>query len=186
MTQSKIISQPLNKISSDSLRFYHIIGAIFVGIVGTLAHFAYKFSGNNIFVGFLTPINESIWEHTKLLFFPMLFYGLYMVKKLKVEYPCILSGWLCGMIVGVFFIPAAYYTYSGILGYHLAVIDILIFFLSVLLAFYLPYRLTLSCNLKDYATILCVLTGVLILCYIVFTLSPPELNVFQDPSLSEM
>ena len=53
------------------LKSYIITGIIFVSIVGTLFHFVYEWSGNNILIGLFTPINESIWEHTKLIFFPI-------------------------------------------------------------------------------------------------------------------
>lgn len=169
------------------LQFYCIIGFWLVGIIGTLAHFAYDFSGKNQILAFFVPISESVWEHTKLLFFPMLLYGSFSIKILKKEYPCLLSGWLAGIISGTLLIPVLYYTYSGALGYHLLAVDILIFFLSVLTAFFLTCRLTLNCcqseyaNLSKYNTLLCILTGLLFLCYIVFTISPPKLGLFWSP-----
>ena len=48
-----------------------VICAIFVTAMGTLGHFFYQWSGNNRYVGFLFPVNESTWEHMKLLFVPM-------------------------------------------------------------------------------------------------------------------
>ena len=48
-----------------------ILAAIVVFVLGTLAHFVYDWSGQNSFIGLLTPVNESTWEHMKLLFFPM-------------------------------------------------------------------------------------------------------------------
>ena len=52
-----------------------ILAAIVVFVLGTLAHFVYDWSGQNSFIGLLTPVNESTWEHMKLLFFPMLIIG---------------------------------------------------------------------------------------------------------------
>jgi hypothetical protein len=55
---------------------YIISGVIFTFLAGTLLHFTYEWSGNNFWVGLFSPVNESTWEHMKLLFFPMLFYSI--------------------------------------------------------------------------------------------------------------
>ena len=34
-------------------------------IAGTLLHFVYGWSGRNLLVGLVSPVNESVWEHTK-------------------------------------------------------------------------------------------------------------------------
>lgn len=65
------------------LRHCTIIGIIFVMLTGTLSHFLYDWSGQNPVVGLFTPVNESIWEHMKLLFFPMLLYSLIMILKYR-------------------------------------------------------------------------------------------------------
>ena len=51
---------------------YQILSIIFVCITGTLLHFTYEFFNENIFVAVFSAVNESVWEHLKLLFFPML------------------------------------------------------------------------------------------------------------------
>ena len=98
-----------------SLKFYMISGIIFVSVLGTLLHFAYEFSGNNLFVGIFAPINESIWEHTKLIYFTMLAYSIFLTGKLKNQYPCISSAMTFGALLGVTLIITMFYTYSGII-----------------------------------------------------------------------
>ena len=75
-------------ISMKELKRYTIIGIIFVLITGSFAHFVYGWSNQNHIAGLFTPINESIWEHMKLLFFPMLIYSFFMTYKFVQEYPC--------------------------------------------------------------------------------------------------
>ena len=58
------------------LLLYLITGIIFTFLAGTLLHFAYEWSGTNFWVGLFAPVSESIWEHMKLLFFPMLIYSM--------------------------------------------------------------------------------------------------------------
>lgn len=50
---------------------------LFISILGTLLHFTYEWSQNNAIVGLFSAVNESTWEHLKLLFFPMFFLTLF-------------------------------------------------------------------------------------------------------------
>ncbi len=164
-----------------SLKSYMIIGAIFVSILGTLLHFAYEWSGNNIIVGLFSPINESTWEHTKLVFFPMLLYTAYLNKKLGKEFPCVRLSMIFGEILGVILIIALFYTYSGIIGYHISFVDISIFYISVISAFYIAYKSTMSCYAKKFGTLLEILQITLICMYIIFTFLPPDIPLFINP-----
>ena len=160
------------------LKFYTIAGIVFVSVLGTLFHFVYDWSGNNVLVGLFSPINESIWEHTKLLFFPMLIYSFYLNKKIDKEYPCLNSAMISGMLSGVAIIIVMFYTYTGIIGFHTAFADISIFYISVILAFCIAYKLTISCNVNKYSNLLWLLQILMICLYIVFTFSPPNIPLF--------
>lgn len=163
------------------LKFYMICGIVFVSILGTLLHFAYIWSGNNIFIGLFSPINESIWEHTKLIFFPLLLYTMYLDKKKGKEYPCITSAMGFASLFGVFLIIVLFYTYSGMLGFHVAFVDISIFYISVLLAFYSAYRFANSCKLESYSMLLQILQIAFLCLFIFFTFFPPNLPLFISP-----
>lgn len=60
-----------------SFKKYTLIGIVFSMTAGVLLHFLYEWTGRNPVVGAFSPVNESVWEHLKLLFFPVLysFYG---------------------------------------------------------------------------------------------------------------
>jgi len=45
---------------------FELLGFVFCCILGTLSHFFYDWSGQNIIVGMFCPVNESVWEHLKL------------------------------------------------------------------------------------------------------------------------
>lgn len=169
--------------SMKHLRQYTIWGIIFVLITGTLAHFLYDWTGNNRIVGLFTPINESIWEHMKLLFFPMLIYSLIMILKFRREYSCITSALSFGILTGALLIPLFYYAYTYILGNNVFIIDISIYILSIVIAFWLSYKLTMSRRLESYTSILGMLVSVLFVCFFVFTYRPPEAVIFQDPPI---
>lgn len=167
------------------LKHYTIIGIIFVIIAGTLAHFLYGWTGNNPIVGLFTPINESVWEHMKLLFFPMLLYSLIMILKFHRKYSCITSALCFGILVGAFLIPLFYYTYTFILNKNVFILDIGTFIASIVIAFWLSYRLTLSCRLESYTSLLCIMVCLLFACFLAFTYRPPNITIFQDPTISK-
>lgn len=167
------------------LKKYTVIGIFFVLTVGTLAHFLYDWTGNNRVVGLFTPINESIWEHMKLLFFPMLIYSVIMISKFRKIYPCITSALCFGILAGAFLIPLFYYAYTYFFGKSVFILDIGIFILSIIIAFWLSYKLTLSCRLESYTSILCILMCILFICFLYFTYHPPDAVIFQDPTITQ-
>ena len=57
-------------------RFFTVLGMIFTGITGTLLHFLFQWSTYKPAIALFSSVNESTWEHLKLLFFPVLLYTL--------------------------------------------------------------------------------------------------------------
>ncbi len=121
------------------LKAYTRTGIVFVIITGSIAHFLYDWSDHALIVGLFTPVNESIWEHMKLLFF-----------RFKNRYPGIPSALCAGILSGTFLIPLFFYSYMFILGKDFFVLDISTFVLSILIAFWISYRLALSGRLIRY------------------------------------
>jgi len=166
-------------ISMRRLRHYILTGIFFVLITGTLAHFLYDWSKNNNIVGFFTPVNESTWEHMKLLFFPMLLFSLLVIPKLKENYQCITTSLLSGILIGTALIPIIFYTYTGILGYNVFILDLFTFILAVIIAFYIVYKFTLSCQMQKHTALLFVAICVLFICFLLFTYQPPNIGLFH-------
>ncbi len=96
-----------------------VIGIFFVLITGTLAHFLYEWTGKNFIAGLFTPVNESIWEHMKLIFFPMLAYAIYMIRKLQTDNPSLAPALCLGILCGTAAIPICFYAYTNIIGRHI-------------------------------------------------------------------
>ena len=163
------------------LKIYTILGIIFVIALGSLAHFFYEWSNNNFLIGLFTPVNESTWEHMKLIFFPMLLFSLIYIPKLKETYPCIISAFPFGLLTGTFLIPVFFYTYTGFLGYNVFILDILSFVFAVITAFYTIFKSTISCKVNKYTNILCIIVYILSLCFFIFTLWPLNIGLFAIP-----
>lgn len=170
----------------DGLRRYTIFGIIFVLLMGTLAHFVYDWTGRSHIVGYFVPVNESVWEHMKLVFFPMLLYAVFIIAKCKNNCQCIISSLCAGILSGTAFIPILFYAYTSILGKNYLILDIGVFIISTLVAFWVFYRLEISCNRKSvYKLFFCGLTAVLFICFMAFTYHPPQNTIFEDPTVSQ-
>lgn len=85
-------------MTSKKLLLYTIAGILFTSVTGTLAHFVYDWSGQNVLAGLFTPVSESTWEHMKLLFFPMLLYGFFTMFCLHKDFPCISHAYPLGIL----------------------------------------------------------------------------------------
>lgn len=159
---------------------YEIISTIFIWIIGTLLHFTYELSNNNIFVGFFSAVNESTWEHLKLIFFPMLISTIIGFFYFKNEYKNYLCTKTLGLLLAIFITISVFYTYTGIIGTNFTIIDISLFFFSTLVGQIYSYKKLKSntkCNKIIYFSILILL----LICFIIFTTNPPNINLFLDP-----
>lgn len=125
-------------------------GILFTLIIGTLLHFTYEWSGENPFVALYSPVNESVWEHLKLLFFPVLLYTFFEIIVLYKTSGHFLTSRLLAVCIGMFFIASAFFTYTGLLGRDFLALDILIFIFSVLLTFFCPAALKCAAPASGY------------------------------------
>lgn len=164
----------------NDLKRFCIIGFIVTTVLGILSHFVYDWTGRGFLIGLFFPINESTWEHMKLLFFPMFLFALVAGKWIERQYPCIYNAMFTGILVGLLLIPTLFYTYSGILGFYVAWANIAVYVLSVLVAYLVVYRMALTCKNKDSKVLRFVMYG-LIFVFMLFSVFPPEIGLFQVP-----
>ena len=163
------------------IRNYQIFSIIFTFILGTLLHFTYKLSGENQIVAIFSSINESVWEHLKLLYFPILLtiiIGYFYIGKDIPNFICVKT---LGIIVAMAFIVIFFYTYTGILGKSIPAIDIASFFIATILGEFTAYVLIVNkfkCNNNVVAIIVLI---IIFICSIVFTFYTPNIGIFKDP-----
>ncbi len=151
-----------------------------VGVLGPVLHFASPFLAGIPLLQFITPINESIWEHLKLLYFPAVLVALLrrlMTGKLQHG---ILTTFAEGLLAAMLLTVILFYTYSGVIGTIYLWADILLFYLSALV-------LTLYVHIRSSRQKKSSLPGLFVLlllagCFFCFTLNPPDLGIFRDIS----
>ena len=161
--------------------FFQLIGFFTVSILGVILHFLYDITGSTI-AALFSGVNESTWEHMKLLFFPMFIFSVveyFIIGKIYKKFWCIK---LKGCLLGLLLIPVIFYTLRGIFGVTLDFINIAIFFISAAAAFIYETKQfkndTKFCKSEKASFIIfCIIT----ILFFVFTFSPPYIPLFQDP-----
>ena len=166
----------------NGLFCWELAGFIFVIVTGTLLHFVYHWTGQNRIAGLLSPVNESTWEHLKLLFMPALFYSIVEYFAIGNHFPNFIAAKVLGIVFGLLVIVAVFYTYTGIVGRHFLWADILTFVLGVAAAYAYSWRTVHQANagmISQFAALLILL--VLAACFLIFTFYPPHIPLFLDP-----
>lgn len=161
---------------------WQIAGFLFTSILGTFLHFLFDLSSQSAVAALVSAVNESIWEHMKLIYYPMLLVALAEYRfwgKNCQRFWCVK---LAGIGLALLLIPVLYYTYTGISGVSVDWLNIAIFFLAAGAAFWMENKLfqkEQACNLNAGAAFFLICTiGVV---FTILTFYPPEIPFFQDP-----
>ena len=156
-------------------------GFALVTLGGTLLHFLYEWTGGSIPVSPFSGVNESTWEHMKLLFWPLFLFALVQRPFFKEQenYWCVK---LAEILLGLVMIPVVFYTYNGVFGKSPDWINIAIFYITAALVFLFEWRAFqmdwLQCRNPRLAFAgICILAAL----FVAFTFAPPEIPLFQDP-----
>ena len=162
---------------------YNILAFIFIGIFGSLGHFFYEWSGNNQIVGYFFSTNESTWEHLKLLFFPTIIFSIVEYFFVKSEIKNYIPAVVISVIAGMLTIVTLFYTYQGILGYNVDFLNIVIFFIGIILILIIKNKIIDSEILSSRnSSLIFLLIAVLIaFSFFRFTYFPPALGIFKPP-----
>ena len=164
-----------------SIRLWQFFGFAVTSLGGTLLHFLYDWLGGALWVAPFSGVNESTWEHMKLLFWPMLVFATVQsfFFRDRGDFWCVK---LRGTLPGLLLIPVLFYSYNGVIGQSPDWINIAIFFVSAAAAYLYETRLfereSVTCRRPRWAVAALCLIGVL---FVVFTFVTPEIGVFRDP-----
>lgn len=164
-----------------NLLLWQFSGFALSSLGGTLLHFLYDLTNESVLIAPFSGVNESTWEHMKLLYFPLLIFALVQSRYFK-EYENYWCIKLIGIITGLVMIPVLFYTYNGVFGKSPDWFNITIFFISAAIAFLVETWLfnkdTLRCKRPWLAFVIICLIGVL---FVVFTFTTPQIPIFKDP-----
>ncbi len=126
--------------AQSKFKFSETICAAVAIIISPLLHFTYAWSNQSIFVSLFSPVNESVWEHTKMLFFPVFIFSIIQYFIVKPDF----WRFLVAKTVALFFTIAItisfFYTYTGMFGGKSLIVDIICTLVWAALAYVISYK----------------------------------------------
>lgn len=163
-----------------SIGLWALMGFAVTSLGGTLLHFLYDWLGKASWIAPFSGVNESTWEHMKLLFWPMLLYAVLQsfFFRDRQDFWCVK---LKSIALGLVLIPVIFYTYNGVIGKSPDWINIAIFFISTAIAYIYEVRQfgkEMPCKHPKLALALLCFIATL---FVIFTFATPELGIFKDP-----
>ena len=164
-----------------SIGIWQLMGFAVTAFSGTLLHFLYDWLGESKWVAIFSGVNESTWEHMKILFWPMFLYAILQsfFFREREDFWCVK---LRGILLGITLIPIIFYTYNGAIGRSPDWLNISIFLICAAIAYIYETRqfnnVSRICkNAKHTFGTLCAVA----LLFVLFTFFTPEINIFKDP-----
>ncbi|MBD3189309.1 MAG: hypothetical protein GF308_01625 [Candidatus Heimdallarchaeota archaeon] len=184
--KSKTLEESI-EISKENqkLLIWHIIGGLVIILLGTIFHFIFEWSNYWKPVGWFVAVNESVWEHFKLGFWPGIMFYLvefFFLRKKTNNY------WIAkgiALYLNPIIIAMLFYTYRGALGIESLIIDILTFMIAVIIQQYVSYKIVKAEKISekfDFLLNIGAIIAILILTtmFVVFTYYPPQIPLFYD------
>jgi len=164
-----------------SFGLWELFGFGVAALGGTVLHFLYDWLGMAAWIAPFSGVNESTWEHMKLLFWPMFLFAIVQSFFFRYEkkFWCIK---LRGALLGLGLIPVLFYTYNGAVGKSPDWLNITIFFVCAAAAYLWETRLfktkKVQCGSQKWSFVLLCFIAVL---FVLFTFKTPEIGIFKDP-----
>ncbi len=171
----------MNSDLKRDMGLWQFAGFGVTSLLGTLLHFLYDWTESPL-AALFSGVNESTWEHMKLLFFPLFAFAIVESLFVGREYSAFWCVKLRGTLLGLAAIPIIFYTLRGIFGTTPDWVNITVFFVSAALTFIYETKQfgkgDLPCRSSKPSVIaLCLIAAA----FWVFTFMPPEIPLFADP-----
>lgn len=155
-----------------------LLAFVVTTLAGACLHFLYTLLPNPV-TAVLSPVNESLWEHGKILFWPYLTAGVLLTRR---GTPGCLTPWLLTAPLMVLAMLGAGWVYHFTLGGEAIAVDIGIYVVLMAAGFLLSQVLEGSCEHPLLGTLGFLLALALGAALALFTFLPPDHPLFLDLS----
>ena len=165
----------------QSIHYWEKRGVVFILLIGSCLHFVFEWSGRWVPLALIAAVNESVWEHLKLAFWPGILWTFIESQALKINKLSLWAIKAYSLLIPMLFIPAAFYIYTRVVGSNFFIVDISLFIIAVILAQLCSMRLLL----RDSYSKTVVFFGLLLLMlqlvlFSLFTFFPPDHALFIE------
>ena len=101
----------------NKILIWEIGSFFFIGLVGASFHFTYEFSNysSNV-VAYFSAVNESTWEHLKMVFFPALVFALVQYTYVREDANNYIVAKTSTLLIMPLVIIVGWYIYAPIVG----------------------------------------------------------------------
>ena len=159
---------------------WQLMGFAVTSLLGTLLHFLYDLT-DSVWTAPFSGVNESTWEHMKLLFWPVFLFAVIQsfFFKDRTDFWCVK---LKGTLIGLILIPVIFYTYNGAVGKSPDWVNIAIFFVcAAIIYIYEANRFGKENSGCKHPKLAFAALTVIAFLFIIFTFATPEIGIFEDP-----
>jgi len=150
------------------------IGLVFLLGLGSAWHFVHALSGESRLVGLIAPVNESVWEHAKLIAIPMLLWAAVVGWRTR-GLPSALAAGVAGGVVGTGLMIVGYYGYVAVLGFGWFPLDMVLFLACAVAALAVCERVR---RRPASAPLAAALVAAELAIFAALTVAPPDWPVF--------
>jgi len=171
----------------NKLLAWEIGGFFFITLVGSALHFTYELSNfSNPVVAFFSAVNESIWEHLKMVFWPGVMFALFEYIFVRKDMKHFLTAKAAGLLAMPLVIATGWYIYTAFTQRSIFQIDILLFLLAVLTGQAISYRLLMMHPISRQVNAIAI-GGlvVMLVAFSTFTYHPPHIFLFEHMDLKD-
>jgi len=161
---------------------WEITGFVLISLAGSFLHFVFDLSGEWLPAALVAAVNESVWEHLKLAFWPGLVYALVEWRFFGRHVKNFWTAKAAGLFAMPLVIVSLFYGYTAWAGHNILWLDISLFFLAVLVGQMLSCRILLRRPLASgIKTVAVILMALMITAFSLLTFFPARCPLFQDP-----
>lgn len=164
-----------------TLKKIKIIAIFGIFILSFLSHFAYDLFPNIIF-SFIFPVNESIWEHMKILFTTTIIYGIidfYLLNKYNIKYNNFAFQLYFTATASIPIYLAIYLPIYKLIGEKIF-ISIFLLLIVYTITQYISYNILKDTEQKILNAIAVPIIITIYICFIYLTYNPPHNYIFFD------
>lgn len=143
--------------------------------LGVLLHFLYGWFPNPL-IALISPVRESLWEHLKILYIPLLLSGLFLGGKRE------LTPWLFSLLTVCGLMLLIGWLYNVVFRGQADIFNIILYFILMIIGFRLPRIVWPLADWPGVGAACAILTVLLAALMVVFTFAPPHGILFVDLS----
>jgi len=171
----------------NKVLIWEIGGFLFIGLIGAALHFTFEMSNfSSMEVAYFSAVNESTWEHLKMVFFPGLVFALIQYTYVRDEVNNYVFAKVAGLVIMPLVIAVGWYIYAPILGRSYFPADLFLFYLAVFAGQWASYKLLTRVPLeKKYTQYAIGVFLVMFVAFSTFTFFPPNIFLFEHLDLRD-